>query len=219
MASDRDLIHFFEGLKCGHFPKRCNGNHDPLVGTEAYRARIWPWDFARRLAWGIMRLMKRHYWNHHRHERAFTTMDPQCSRGVSDTSVVIRSRHFNYPSIPKDEIKCTACRHNRRRNILLTPAFAVSADILTTLAWTTAVRLANAICPMDTEIILTTPMVHSTAEEPFVKKEAIKLHVCENLEFISNHLNMKETMNVVFVLLNFQTVKVIQATRIMMMSL
>ena len=102
---------------------------------------------------------------------------------------------------------------------LLTPAFAVSAGILTTLAWTTAVRLANAICPMDIEIILTTPMVHSNAEEPFVKKEAIKLHVCENLEFISNHLNMKETMNVFFVLLNFQTVKVIQATRIMMMSL
>ena len=102
---------------------------------------------------------------------------------------------------------------------LLTPAFAVSAGILTTLAWTTDARLANAICPLDIEIILTTPMAHSNAEEPFVKKEAIKLHVCENLEFISNHLNMKETMNVFFVLLNFQTVKVIQATRIMMMSL
>ena len=105
------------------------------------------------------------------------------------------------------------------RTTLLTPAFAVSAGILTTLAWTTAVRLANAICPMDIETILTTPMVHSNAEEPFVKKEAIKLHVCENLEFISNHLNMKEAMNVFFVLLNFQTVKVIQATRIMVMSL
>ena len=102
---------------------------------------------------------------------------------------------------------------------LLTPAFAVSAGILTTLAWATAVRLANAICPMDIEIILTTPMVHSNAEEPFVKKEAIKLHVCENLEFISNHLNMKETMNVFLVLLSFPAVKVIQATRIMMMSL
>ena len=52
VASDRDLLHFFEGLKCGHFPKRCSGHHAPLTGTEAYRARIWPWDFAKRLAWG-----------------------------------------------------------------------------------------------------------------------------------------------------------------------
>ena len=42
-----------------------------------------------------MRLMKRRDWNHHRHERA---------------------SRFNYPSIPKEDIKCTACRRNRHKD-------------------------------------------------------------------------------------------------------
>ena len=45
-----DLLYYFKGLKCGRFPKQCNGVHVGLTGHEAYRARIWPWAFAQRLA-------------------------------------------------------------------------------------------------------------------------------------------------------------------------
>ena len=57
--SDENLIYYFKGLTCGRFPKRGNGIHAPLTGKEAHAARIWPWDFARRLAWGIVHMMKR----------------------------------------------------------------------------------------------------------------------------------------------------------------
>ena len=62
MASDDDLIYYFHGLRCGALPKRCNGKHVHLTGKEASEARVWPWDFARRMSWGIVRLLKRKYW-------------------------------------------------------------------------------------------------------------------------------------------------------------
>ena len=62
VASDDDLIYHFKGLKCGTFPKRCDGRHVQLTGKEAFDARVWPWDFARRMSWGIIRLLKRKYW-------------------------------------------------------------------------------------------------------------------------------------------------------------
>ena len=61
-ASDPDLLHYFKGLKCGRFPKLCNGIHAELTGHESYRARIWPWALARRRVWGIVRLMRDTYW-------------------------------------------------------------------------------------------------------------------------------------------------------------
>ena len=41
-ASDPDLLHYFKGLKCGRFPKQCNGVHVELTCHETYTARIWP---------------------------------------------------------------------------------------------------------------------------------------------------------------------------------
>ena len=51
VASDFDLVYYFQRLKCGRSPKRCDGVHAELTGREAFRARIWPWGFAKRLAW------------------------------------------------------------------------------------------------------------------------------------------------------------------------
>ena len=59
VPSDGDLVYDFKDLKCGRCPSRCNGTHAPLTGREVYAARLWPWDFANRLAWGVVRLMKR----------------------------------------------------------------------------------------------------------------------------------------------------------------
>ena len=64
IVSDDNLAYDFQDLKCGRFPKICNGNNAERTGREAYAARIWPWDFARRLAWGIVRMMKRKYWRY-----------------------------------------------------------------------------------------------------------------------------------------------------------
>ena len=38
-------------------------------GQEAYKARIWPWDFAKRLAWGVVCLMKWKRWQSQTHRR------------------------------------------------------------------------------------------------------------------------------------------------------
>ena len=54
--SDDNLVEYFQDLRCGRFPKRCNGNHAHLTGQEAHVARAWPWDFVRRMAWGIVRI-------------------------------------------------------------------------------------------------------------------------------------------------------------------
>ena len=44
---------------------------------EAYRARIWPWAFARRMAWGIVRLMKHKHWKPQRQGHFPTLPDEQ----------------------------------------------------------------------------------------------------------------------------------------------
>ena len=87
-ASDPDLLHYFQHLTCGRFPRLCNGHHEPLTGHEAYRARIWPWAFARRLAWGIIRLMRKKHWR------------PQHSG--------------HYPTLPDAQVTCTACKRRWR---------------------------------------------------------------------------------------------------------
>mgnify|MGYP007015860874 CR=1 FL=1 len=85
--SDGNLVYYFQDLRCGRFPKRCNGKHAQLTGKEAHAARIWPWDLARRLAWGIVRMMKRKHWH--------------CSHPNGGT---------HYPTIPIDEMNCIAGR-------------------------------------------------------------------------------------------------------------
>ena len=82
-ASEPDLIHYFQNLTCGRFPRLCQGHHEHLTGYEAYRARIWPWAFARRLSWGIVRLMRRKHW---------------------------RPQHpGHYPTLPDSQVTCISC--------------------------------------------------------------------------------------------------------------
>ena len=93
VASDSDLVYYFRNLRCGRFPNRCSGNHSHLTGREAYAARIWPWEFARRLAWGVVRLMKRKHWQHQR-----------------------QGGQVHYPTVQADAVERIACRQNRPRD-------------------------------------------------------------------------------------------------------
>ena len=102
VASHDDLLYYFHGLKCGRFPKQCKGVHAALTGQEAYKARIWPWAFARRMAWGIVRLMKRKHW---------------------------KPRQAHYPTLPDDQVQCIACKRRWRSDHSSTPASAVNAGI------------------------------------------------------------------------------------------
>ena len=88
------LVYYFKDLKCGRFPSRRNGKRVPLTGREVHAARIWPWDFAKRMAWGVVRLLKKKYWQ------------PQRQNG-----------EFHYPSTLADDSKCIARRQNRPRDI------------------------------------------------------------------------------------------------------
>ena len=62
VASDADLRYYFQDLWCGICPKPCTGIHVEQTGHGDYKDLIWPWAFARRLVWGIVRLMKRKHW-------------------------------------------------------------------------------------------------------------------------------------------------------------
>ena len=64
-ASDYDLVYYIDGLLCGQLPKMCNGIHSHLTGADAARSQVWPWLFAQRLAWGVMRLLERRRWQGH----------------------------------------------------------------------------------------------------------------------------------------------------------
>ena len=61
-ASDYDLIYYLDGLVCGSLPDICNGTHVHLHGEDAAAAQVWPWDMARRIAWGVLRLLSRRRW-------------------------------------------------------------------------------------------------------------------------------------------------------------
>ena len=61
-ASDYDLVCYLDGLVCGTLPRRCNGQHITLRGSEASAAQVWPWDLAQRIPWGVLKLLHRRRW-------------------------------------------------------------------------------------------------------------------------------------------------------------
>ena len=63
-ASDYDLVYYLDGLVCGTLPNMCNGTHVHLHGENASAAQVWPWDMARRISWGVLRLLARRRWQH-----------------------------------------------------------------------------------------------------------------------------------------------------------
>jgi hypothetical protein len=54
-ASCYDLVYYVDGKFCGHWPTKCNGQHQHRRGSEAQQSRKWPMEMARRLAWGVLR--------------------------------------------------------------------------------------------------------------------------------------------------------------------
>ena len=117
-ASDGDLTFYFEGLRCGALPDRCNGNHATLRGELASEAQVWPWDMAQRLAWGVQRLLARRKWQRIPTDNATTGTFAVDTCADSSSGTMMASSSNSYPTAVKSAARpkgtgCPGCQRNR----------------------------------------------------------------------------------------------------------